>query len=68
MTSYPFLKMAAAMAEYYFQFVSVDVTAFRRSKSISKPNFVEITQMEAEIFFHGNPKWLGKGSKIFFKI
>jgi len=56
------------MAEYYFQFVSVDVTAFRRSKSISKPNFVEITQMEAEIFFHGNPKWLGKGSKIFFKI
>jgi len=23
--------------------------------------------MEAEIFFYGNPKWLGKGS-IFFKI
>ena len=32
-------------------FVSVDVTAFRRSKSISKPNFVEISQMEAEIYF-----------------
>jgi len=31
-------------------FVSVDVTASRRSKSISKPNFVEISQMEAEIF------------------
>jgi len=31
-------------------FVSVDVTAFRRSKSISKPHFVEISQMEAEIF------------------
>ena len=30
-------------------FVFVDVTAFRRSKSISKPNFVEISQMAAEI-------------------
>jgi len=48
-------------------FVSVDVTAFRRLKSISKPNFVEISQMEAEIYFYSNPKWLGKGS-IFFKI
>jgi len=43
-------------------FVSVDVTAFKRSKSISKPHFVEISQMEAETFFHGNPKWLGNGS------
>ena len=31
-------------------FVSVDVTAFRRSKSYSKPNFGEISQMEAGIF------------------
>ena len=30
-------------------FVSVDVTTFRRSKSISKPTFVEISQMEAKI-------------------
>ena len=30
-------------------FVFVDVTAFRRSKSISKPNFVEISQLAAEI-------------------
>jgi len=30
-------------------FVFVDVTAFRRSKSISKPNFVEISQIVAEI-------------------
>ena len=30
-------------------FVSVDVAAFRRSKYISKPNFVEISQMTAEI-------------------
>jgi len=30
-------------------FVSVDVAAFRRSKSISKPNFVEISQLTAEI-------------------
>ena len=30
-------------------FVFVDVTAFRRSTSISKPNFVEISQLTAEI-------------------
>jgi len=30
-------------------FVFVDVTAFRRSKSISKPNFVVISQLVAEI-------------------
>jgi len=30
-------------------FVFVDVTAFRRSKSISKPNFVDISQLTAEI-------------------
>ena len=30
-------------------FVSVDVTAFRRSKSISKPNFVEVSPLAAEI-------------------
>ena len=29
--------------------VSVDVTASRRSQSISKPNFIEISQMAAEI-------------------
>ena len=48
-TSYQFVKMAAAIAKYNFRFVFVDVTAFRRSKSISKPNFVEISQMTAEI-------------------
>ena len=30
-------------------FVFVDVIAFRRSKSISKPNFVDISQLTAEI-------------------
>jgi len=30
-------------------FISVDVTAFRRSKSISKPNFFDISQMKANI-------------------
>jgi len=30
-------------------FVFVDVTAYRRSKSISKPNFVDISQLVAEI-------------------
>jgi len=32
-----------------FGFVFVDVNAFRRSKSISKPNFVDISQLTAEI-------------------
>ena len=32
-----------------FSFIFVDVTAFRRSKSISKPNFVDISQFTAEI-------------------
>ena len=59
--------MAAATAEYYFRFVSVDVTAFRRSKSISKPNFVEISQMEADIFFMAIQNGLGRG-QIFLKI
>jgi len=52
MTSYPFLKIAAATAKYYFWFricSIVDVTAFRMSKSISKPNFVNISQLAAEI-------------------
>jgi len=32
-----------------FGFVFVNVTAFRRSKSISKPNFVDMSQLMAEI-------------------
>jgi len=47
-------------------FVAVDVTAFRRSKSISKPNFVEITQMKAKIFFMAIQNGLGRG-QIFFQ-
>jgi len=47
-------------------FVSVDVTAFRRSKSISKPNFVEISQTEAETFLRQyKMAWEGVN---FFKI
>ena len=50
MTSYPFIKMAAATAKYTTSgFVFVDVAAFRKSKSISKPNFVVISQLVAEI-------------------
>jgi len=52
MTSYRFFKMAVAAAQYYFQFRICwrrDVTAFRKSKSISKPNFVNICQFVAEI-------------------
>jgi len=67
MTSYPFLKMAAATLNTTSGFVSVDVTAFRRSKSISKPNFVEISQMEAEIFFMAIQNGLGRGQIFFSK-
>ena len=42
-------------------FVSVDVTAFRRSKSISKPDLSRYLKWRL-IYFYGNPKWLGKGS------
>ena len=53
---------------YSSGFVSVDVTAFRRSKSISKPTFVEISQMEAEIYFLWQSKMAWGEVKIFFKI
>jgi len=49
MRSYRFFKMAATGAQYYFRFVFVDVNAFRMSKSISKPNFVDKSQFMAEI-------------------
>jgi len=47
MTSYPFLKMAAATDKYYFRFRICWCIAFRRLKSISKPNFVDF------IWIHG---------------
>jgi len=46
-------------------FVSVDVTAFRMSKSISKPNYLEISQMKAEIFFMEIQNGLGRGQICF---
>jgi len=49
MTPYRFFKMAAAAAQYYFRFPFVDVTVFRRSTSISKPNVVDISEFRAEI-------------------
>ena len=48
-------------------FVSVDVTAFRRSKSISKPNFVEISQMEADIYFLWQSKMAWEWVNFFSK-
>ena len=49
MTSYPFIKMSAATGNTTSDFLLVDVTAFRRSMSISKPNFVKISPLAAEI-------------------
>ena len=48
-------------------FVSVDVTAFRRSKYISKPNFVEISQRRLRYIFMAIQNGLGRG-QFFFKI
>jgi len=42
MTSYRFFKTAATSAQYYFRFPIVDATVFGRSKSIRKPNLVDI--------------------------
>jgi len=49
MTSYPFLKMAAAAAQYYFRFRICWITIFKRLKSNRKPNFVDISPLTAEI-------------------
>jgi len=49
MTSQRFFKMAAAAAQYYFRFPICDATVFGRSKYISKPNFVDMSQFTAEI-------------------
>jgi len=48
MTSFPFFEMAAATAKYQFRF-RIDASTFRWSKSISKPNFADISQLTAEI-------------------
>ena len=49
MTSYPFSRWRPRRLNTTSGLVSVDVTASRRSQSISKLNFVEISQMAAEI-------------------
>jgi len=49
-SSYPFLNVSAAIAKYYFRFRFFDVTAFRVSKSISKPSFIQISPLAAEIY------------------
>jgi len=48
-TSYRFLKMAAAAAQYYFRFLNCWCHFFRKSNFIIEPNFVNIAQFAAEI-------------------
>ena len=60
MTSYRFFKMAAAVAQYYFRFRIFDVLAFRRSKSINKPNFVDINGQHINLWLKYNDFWFGK--------
>jgi len=49
MTLYPFPRWWPRRLNTTSGFVFVDVTAFRRSKSLSKPNFVEMSPLAAEI-------------------
>ena len=42
MTSYRFFEIAAGTLNTTSGFVFVDVLAFRRSKFVSKPNFVDL--------------------------
>jgi len=65
MTSPRFIKMAAAAAEYYFRFRIVDIAAFKRSKSMSKPkpNFVDIPidgwDITTSVFLKRNVRHIG---------
>jgi len=45
----PFDRSTAATLNTITGFAFVDIAAFRRSKSMSKPNFVDISQLMAEI-------------------
>jgi len=49
-TSHWYFKMAAAAAQYYFRFPSCWYHCIRKAKSISKPNFANISQFTAEIW------------------
>ena len=49
MTSYRFFKMAALPLNTTSGFPLVDATVFEKSKSIGKPNFVDISHLTAEI-------------------
>jgi len=42
--------MAAAAAQCISGFAFADIAAFKRSKSMSKSNFVDISQLMAEIY------------------
>ena len=50
MTSYPFLKMATTTAKYYFRFRICWCHCLQNVKSISKPNFIEISQLAPETY------------------
>ena len=49
MTSFPLWKWRPRPLNSSSSFIFVDVIAFKKSKSISKPNFVDISQLMAEI-------------------
>ena len=48
-TSYRFIKMAAADAQYYFRFRICWYRCLQKVKVLSKPNFVDISQLMTEI-------------------
>jgi len=49
MKSYPFLKMAAATAKYYFRFRICWCHCLQKLKVYQQPNFVDISQLTIEI-------------------
>jgi len=56
-TSYRFLKMAAAAAQYYFRCLNCWCHFFKKSNSIIKPNVVDIAQLRSYILL---PFWKKK--------
>ena len=57
MTSYRFFQDGGRGRSVLVRFVFVDVLAFRRSKSVNKPNFVDISgQVKSSRFFE-NTNW-----------
>jgi len=68
MTSYPFLKMAAAAAQYYFRFRICWCHCFLWGGNLSKPNFVNISQLTAQLTTSGFEKQTSAIVEFYFRF